>query len=202
MSEEKPTISIDQAELYNLASAMGLMCRAFADWDETIFASPHDVRVPGMMVAVFLLDRKLGGEFFKIAYMSFLDVLVERGILLGTPKETLWPAWDEESLNHPDLIPLFDLCILLAAWNFAAKQDEHPPEMFLGPLFTLSGVIVEGLERGYYLSDEKTRDMYQKQRESLASSHGSQEEFVAALSKQLSAISDALEERKGRIKKA
>ena len=202
MSEEKPTVSIDQAELYNLASAMGLMCRAFADWDETIFASPHDVRVPGMMVAVFLLDRKLGGEFFKIAYMSFLDVLVERGILLGTPKETLWPAWDEKSLNHPDLIPLFDLCILLAAWNFAAKQDEHPPEMFLGPLFTLSGVIVEGLERGYYLSDEKTREMYQKQRESLASSHGSQKEFVAALSKQLSAISDALEERKGRIKKA
>ena len=203
MSEEKKTVEIDQAELYNLASVMGLMSRAFEDWDKSIFAEAHELSVPAIMVNVFLLDRKLGGDFFKIAWISFLDVASSRRILPDTPKEVRWPEWDKESLSHPEAIPLYDLCIMLAAWNFAAKQDEHPPEMFLGPLFTLSGVIVEGVDRGYFLQDEKSKKLYEEQRESLAKSHGSEEEFVAALSKQLSSIDETLKQRKDSlIKKA
>lgn len=199
--ENKPSVDIDQAELYNLASVMGLMTRAFEDWDEAIFEEKHELSVPAIMVAIFLLDRKLGGDFFQIAWISFLDVASKRAILPDTPKTVVWPEWDASTLVHPEAAPLYDLCIMLAAWNFAAKQDELPPEMFLGPLFTLSGVIVEGIDRGYYLQDEKSKKLYEEQRTSLASSHGSEAEFKEALKKQLLSIDSTLHQRKDSLAK-
>lgn len=201
MSEEKKTVDIDQSELYNLSSVMGLMTKAFEDWDKTIFEEGHELSVPAIMVAIFLLDRKLGGDFFKIAWISFLDVSTARRILPDTPKQVLWPAWEEETLSHPELIPLYDLCIMLAAWNMAAKQDDLPPEMFLGPLFSLAGVIVEGVDRGYLLQDEKSKKIYEEQRKSLASSHGTEEEFKEALKGQLNSIAESLQKRKESLQK-
>lgn len=199
--DEKKTVDIDPSAVETLASAMGLLTRAFSDWDKDIFDRPHHLSVPGIFVSTFLLDRKLGGEFFRVAWASFLDVASVRRLLPYTPKEVLWPEWDKESLEHPELIPIYDLAIMLAAFNLAAKQDEFPPEMFLGPLFTFSGFVVAGVNRGYNLEDEKTKTAYHSQRESLAASHGSPEEFKEALGKQLSSISDALESRKADLAK-
>lgn len=199
--DEKKTVDIDPNAIETLASAMGLLTRAFSDWDKDIFDSPHSIAVPSIFVSTFLLDRKLGGEFFRIAWASFLDVSSVRRLLPYTEKQVLWPEWDEESLEHPELIPVYDLAIMLTAFNLAAKQDEFPPEMYLGPLFTSSGFIVAGVNRGFYLEDEKTREAYHKQRESLASSHGSPEEFKEALGKQLSSIHDSLEARKADLLK-
>ena len=197
MENERKTVDIDQAKLYDLATAMGLLCRAFSDWDKDLFEEEsHDLRVPTLMVATYLLDRKLGGDFFRVAWVSFLDVAVRRKILPSQEKEVVWPLWDEESLRHPELTPISDICIMLAAWNFAASQDEIPPEDYLGPLFTLSGVIVEGIEKGFCLEEERMKQIYDDQREKLAQSHGGQAEFEEALKKQLSAIHASLEERK------
>ena len=199
--DEKKTVSIEPASIENLASAMGLLSRAFSDWDRDIFENPHDLSVPGLFVSTFLLDRKLGGEFFRIAWASFLDVSCVRRLLPYTSKEVVWPEWDKESLEHPELIPIYDLTFILAAFNLAAKQDEFPPEMYLGPLFTFSGFIVSGVNRGFNLEDEKTKEAYHGQRESLASSHGSPEEFKDALAKQLSSIADAIAARKEELAK-
>ena len=139
--DEKKTVDIDPNAVETLASAMGLLTRAFADWDKDIFDNPHGLSVPSIFVSTFLLDRKLGGEFFRIAWVSYLDVSAVRRLLPYTDKEVLWPEWDESSLEHPELIPVYDLAIMLTAFNLAAKQDEFPPEMFLGPLFSFSGFI-------------------------------------------------------------
>ncbi len=199
--DDKQTIDLDLNAIETLASAMGLLTRAFSDWDKDIFGTPHGLCVPSIFVLTFLLDRKLGSDFFRIAWVACLDVSAVRRLLPYTAKEVLWPDWDQESLEHPELIPVYDLAILLAAFNLAAKQDELPPEMFLGPLFTASGFVVAGVNRGFYLEDEKTREAYHKQRESLASSHGSPEEFKEALGKQLSSIHDSLEARKADLYK-
>ncbi len=199
--DEKKTIDLEPAAIETLASAMGLLTRAFSDWDKDIFDDPHDLNIPGIFVSTFLLDRKLGGEFFRVAWAAFLDIAAIRRLLPYTPKQVEWPEWDKESLDHPELIPLYDLAIMLTAFNLAAKQDEFPPEMYLGPLFTSSGFIVAGVNRGFYLEDEKTEKAYHAQRESLASSHGSPEEFKEALGKQLSSIAEALEARKADLAK-
>ena len=199
--DDKKTVDIDPSAVETLASAMGLLTRAFSDWDKDIFDPSHDLSVPTIFVSTFLLDRKLGGEFFRIAWVSYLDVASVRRLLPYTEKEVLWPEWDEESLEHPELIPVYDLAIMLAAFNLAAKQDEFPPEMFLGPLFTFSGFIVDGVNRGFYLQDEKMRETYHAQRESLASSHGSPEDFKKALGQQLSSIADSLQKRKDDLHK-
>lgn len=194
--DEKKTVDIDPSAVETLASAMGLLTRAFSDWDKDIFGDPHDLSIPAIFVCTFLLDRKLGGEFFRIAWASFLDVSCVRRLLPYTEKEVVWPEWDKESLEHPELVPLYDLAIMLTAFNLAAKQDEFPPEMYLGPLFSFSGFIVSGVNRGFHLEDEKTKNAYHAQRESLASSHGSPEEFKEALGKQLSSIAEAVDSRK------
>ncbi len=194
--DEKKTVDIDPNAIETLASAMGLLTRAFSDWDKDIFGEGHSLSVPAIFVSTFLLDRKLGGEFFRIAWVSYLDVASVRRLLPFTEKEVKWPEWDESTLEHPELIPVYDLAIMLTAFNLAAKQDEFPPEMYLGPLFTSSGFIVAGVNRGFHLEDEKMRETYHAQRESLASSHGSPEEFKEALGKQLSSIADSLQARK------
>ena len=199
--DEKKTVDIDPNAVETLASAMGLLTRAFSDWDKDIFDEPHALSVPSIFVSTFLLDRKLGGEFFRIAWVSYLDVAAVRRLLPYTEKEVAWPAWDKESLEHPELAPVYDLAIMLTAFNLAAKQDEFPPEMFLGPLFSFSGFIVSGVNRGFYLEDEKTREAYHSQRESLASSHGSPEDFKEALGHQLQSIHDSLEARKADLYK-
>lgn len=200
MDEQKPTVEIDTPELYNLASVLGLMTRAFEDWDKEIFETPHELAVPAIMVAIFLLDRKVGGEYFKVAWVSFLDVIAQRKILSGTPKQIAWPEWDPDTVSHPELIPLADLGIMLAAWNFASKQDEIPPEMYLGPLFSIGGAVMEGVVRGYYLQDDKAKALYEQQRTSLASSHGSEEEFKAALKTQLESIAESLQNRREKLR--
>ena len=196
MENARPTVDIDQNDLYNLATALGLLTKAFEDWDKELFVEPHDLEVPAMLVAVFLLDRSLGGDILQAAWSTFLDVTTKRRILPGSPKEVVWPSWDLETLRHPELTVIHDIGIMLAAWNYAAKQDELPPEMFLGPLFSLSGAIAEGVERGYLLQDEKVAASYEEQRRSLAKSHGGEDAFKSALKAQLQSIDEALQNQR------
>lgn len=196
MDENKPTVDIEHSQIYGLTTVLGLMARAFEEWDASLFKTKHEISVPAILVAVFLLDRNLEGELFQAALATFFEVAGKRKILSGTPKEVPWPQWDEETLKHPELVPLYDLGIILAAWNLAARQDELPPEMFLGPLFSLAGIIVEGVDHGYFLEDEETRKTYYEQRERLAGSHGGEEGFKAALKAQLQSVFESLQDAK------
>ena len=196
MDDKKPTVDIEHSQVYSLATVLGLMTRAFEDWDKSLFEKPHERNVSALLVCVFLLDRDLQGELFQTAVASFFEVASKRGILLGTPKEVIWPEWDPSTLKHPELISIYDLGIILTAWNLAVKQDELPPEMFLGPLFSLAGIISEGVDHGYNLEDKTVREAYKDQRTRLASSHGGEEEFKKVLKAQLSSIAETLENPK------
>ena len=188
VENSRPTVDIDQKDLYDMASILGLMSRVFHDWDKTLFENGHEVHVPALFVATLLLDKKLGQEMLSAAYATFVDVMKKRKILVGSPKEVSWPEWEMESLSHPELSKVYDLGIILFAWNLASKQDELPPEMFLGPLFSCAGTIVEGIDHGYYLEDEKIAKTYEEQRLALSKNHGDEEEFMKALTRQLEAI--------------
>lgn len=196
MDEKKPTVDIEHSQIYGLATVLGLMTKAFEDWDASLFDAPHDRSVSALLVCVFLLDRSLQGDLFQSATGTLFDVASKRAIMANSPKKVEWPLWDNSTLKHPELAPVYDLGIALAAWNLAAKQDELPPEMFLGPLFSLAGIISEGVDHGYYLEDKTTRKAYQEQRERLAQSHGGEEEFKKALKAQLESIASTLENMK------
>lgn len=192
--DAKPTVDIEHSRVYTLASALGLMTRAFEDWDRSLFEEAHALGVPAVLVCVFLLDRSLQGELFQAATKTFFDVAKARSIMKGTPKEVAWPEWDPETLKHPERSAIYDLGIILAAWNLAATQDELPPEMFLGPLFSLSGIITEGVDHGYGLEDEAVRKTYEEQRERLAGGKEGEEAFKTALKAQLASIAATLTE--------
>ena len=196
MPDTKPTVDIEHSQVYSLATVLGVMTRAFEEWDSSLFDPKHEIAVPALLVCVFLLDRNLDGDLFQAALATFFEVGAKRKILSESPKEVAWPEWDPSMLKHPENIPLYDLGIILAAWNLAAKQDELPPEMFLGPLFTLAGVIVEGVDHGYFLEDKNVRKIYEEQRVKLSSTHGGEEGFKTALKAQLQSINDSLNDAK------
>ena len=54
---DKKTIDLDPNAIETLASAMGLLTRAFSDWDKDIFETPHSLSVPSIFVSTFLLIR-------------------------------------------------------------------------------------------------------------------------------------------------
>ena len=197
MEENKrPMVDIDQPTLYNMSSALGLMVRVIEDWDKELFELPHSVHVPTLLVTALLLDKSLGGGLFQAAWISLVEVAAKRKILEGKENEVTWPEWEEGSLRHPELSPVYDISLMLHAWNLAAKQDELPPEMFLGPLFSCAGTVVEGIDRGYFMEDENVKKTYQEQRHMLTEGHGGEEEFKKSLMNQLASIEQTLNSMK------
>ena len=177
MQENEKKVSIDQLDLLNQATAFGLLVKVLDDQNKRLFVEPLEIGVPIIYSAVYLLDHALGEGGSSSATMSFLDCYLFRDILHTSPKRVEFPKWDPEDEFAVDCHPLADLFMLLYAWNKAAKQDELPPEEFLGPIFTLSGVVMEGLDRGYHVKDENMQALYDRYNDHFKSSMKDQEHF-------------------------
>ena len=198
MPEEKKTVSIDQLDLLNQATAYGLLVRVLDDQNGRLFATKLSLGVPAIYTAVYLLDHNLGPEASRYATISFLDAHLYRDVLHTSPKRVPFPEWDPEDTFAPDCHPLADLFMLLYAWNLAAKQDELPPEEFLGPIFTLSGVVMEGLDRGFHVKDDNMRQLYSTYEEHFKSSMQNRADFDAKLREQFLALENLIEEARGK----
>lgn len=193
MENNRPTVDIDSTKLYDASCALGLIARVFADWDKELCGPCHEDIVSFALGTTIMLNRGAGQDIFPAVWGSVLDVLLARSAKLSSGKQVLWPEWDPESLKHPELTRLYDLGILIAAWNLALAQDEYPPEMFLGPLFSLSGFVVEGIDRGYCLEDEKSKEIYEQHRNSLVQQFSDEESFIASMKQQLESVAFAIE---------
>ena len=193
MQENEKKVTIDQLDLLNQATAYGLMVKVLNDQNHRIFATPLELGVPLIFTAVYLLAPELH-EAMNAATISFLDCYLFRDVLHKSSRRVAFPEWDPEDTFAPDCHPVADVFMLLYAWNLAAKQDELPPEEFLGPIFTLSGVVMEGIDRGYHVKDENMQALYGKYEEHFRSSLKADSEFDTKLAKQFSSLANLIEE--------
>ena len=192
-------VDIDLRTADEVAASFGRLCRAFFDFDSEIFPSAHHISVPGVLVGVLMLDKRIGGDFLQVAFLTYLDVSLVRRIAPYSPKEVAFPAWDETTLEHPEIASLYDLAIILLAFNLAAAQDKYPPEMFIGPLLSLSGFVVDAVNRGFFLKTKEEEEAYQKARMDLAGNHGGPEKFIESLQAQLRSINEERDNRKNQL---
>ena len=174
MEENGKRVSIDQLEMLDHATGFGLFCKAILDFLPASASGKEKECIP--MLAASLMGRSLfGPDGFKALMIALADVAANRAILLGKKGEVRWPCWDPDDHFEEDCHPLCDAFFAYFSYYLYSQKKVSLPDDSLGAIFTLSGVALEGVARGYHLADENMKSLYPKYRgyvEKAFSEHG------------------------------
>lgn len=188
---EKPSVTLDQQELVDQSTAFGLLVRSLEKECERIVDEHFLAKEACVLYSVvFFLSPKMDGQTWNAALISTMDVLAHRALAAHTAKEIRFPEWDPEDVDHADCRSIADAFINLYAWNRAVSDETLPPEDFLGPLFTCAGAVMEGVSRGYHLTDPEIQKVSENYLERLYSRLTHPEKGPEMLQKQLLSLSD------------
>lgn len=199
MGKEK-RVQIDQSDMLNLATAFGLLCRACED------ALPKSAESRRMYIPALcsscLLKGSLGEDGFKALVIALVDVTVNRAVLEGSKDEVNWPHWDPEDHHEEDCHPLADVFFMAYAYRLYVKGAVELPDYSLGAIFTLSGIAVEGIARGYHLVDDNMKELYPNYRDAMAKFVGNHGDFGKDLESSLEGLEIIGSLRKRPLQKA
>lgn len=192
---EKPSVTLDQQELVDQSTAFGLLVRSLEkECDVIVDADFHAKEVCILYSVIFFLSPKLDGPTWNAAVISTMDVMTHRALAAGSEKEIRFPEWDPEDLDHADCRIIADAFINLYSWNRAISDGDLPPEDYLGPLFTCAGAVMEGVARGYHLSDPEIQKIAENYLERLYSRLSHPEKGPEMLRQQLLSLSSTYNE--------
>lgn len=167
------------------ANCFGLLCRVCEDNlpEET---TPFERFFVPVFVASFL-GRSLfvSPEGFNAFVSSAIEASTHRCMLKNHRQRVDFPEWDPEDHYEEDCRHLADVFFCFYAHKLFSSGVTELPEQSLGAIFTLSGLALEGIARGYHLSDETMKNAYPQYEESLngcfSSEGGMKENLLSSL---------------------
>lgn len=186
--EEKKTVTIDQLDLLNHATAFGLLNKVLEEEDARLSPKPHMHETITLFSALFMLPKGLGNELWEAAAISMMDALKLRILMKGSKNEVVFPEWDPEDKDNAEIHKLCDVFFMEYAWTLLDRGAVDLPDHSLGALFTLSGVCVEGISRGYKVSDENMKELKEQYKETFYNSMGGGQDKEKALLSQLDSL--------------
>ncbi len=161
MENSKKTVSIDQLDLLNHATAYGLLVRVLEDEDARLsHPKPHPKEIIALFAALFMLPKGLGDALWQASAVSMMDAAKLRVLMPGSKNEVRFPEWDPEDKKNEDCHLLCDIFFMEYAWALLDKKEVDLPDHALGALFTLAGVSMEGIARGYHIDDKNMEGLY------------------------------------------
>lgn len=188
-------IKIDPKELEELATAYGLLTHCIEKEHLLELNNPvKEKRVSILYVTVFMLSKQLDGPSWQSAVLSCMDVLAKRKLNLKNGREISFPEWDPDDSAHLECYPICDAVINLYAWNRATTCPDFPPEDYFGPIFSLAGYILDGVSRGYYVTDETMKELEKGYLDRVYAQLGHPEKGRFMLQKQLEALSSMMDQ--------
>ena len=169
MKIEREKVAIDQLDMLDQATGFGLFCKVVEDMLPANATEEEKTMVPAL-VGSLMGRMHFGNDGFKALLISLIDATVNRGVLLGTRNAVRWPAWDPEDHHDEDCHPLCDVFFSYYSYYLYSQKKVVVPDFALGPIFTLSGVAMEGIARGYHVSDDNMHELYPKFKETVEKS--------------------------------
>ncbi len=174
MENQQQRIQIDQNEMLDYATGFGLLCRVCVDALPQKGAEKEKKMVPVLCGSVMLAE-KMGEDGFQALTLALIDASVNRAVLEGRKEAVHWPLWDPEDHHEEDCHPLADVFFMLYGYVLYAQGKIDLPDHALGAVFTLSGVALEGIARGYHCLDDNMKQLYPDYRalmEKVIAKHG------------------------------
>lgn len=164
---DKSVVEIDQKEMEDYAKCFGLLCRVCEDNlpEETV---PYERSFVPAFCACFMARGLFAShEGFNAFVSSSIEVTAQRCMLKNHKQRVDFPEWDPEDHHEEDCRPLADVFFCFYAHKLFASGAVELPEESLGAIFTLSGLALEGIAKGYHLTDEDVKKAYPQFEESL-----------------------------------
>ncbi len=160
-------VKIDQKEMNDFANCFGLLCKVCEDHLPSE-ASPSQAQMVPVFCAAFL-GRGLfvSPEGFNAFVSSLVEARCDRCMLKEHKNKVDFPSWDPEDHYEEDCHPLADVFFTFYAHKLFSDGVVELPEQSLGPIFTLSGLALEGIAKGYHLVGEEIKNAYPQYEEML-----------------------------------
>ena len=159
MQDNDKKVSIDQLKMLDFATLFGVMIYSFDEEDKRInLANLHPIESIVLLASSVLLPKGMDEEYWSAAMLSIVDALYYRTLGSGSSRPIIFPEWDPEDHFNEDCHQFVDAFFALYAWNLAfdEKSDIDFAEYF-GPIFTFSGIALEGIARGYHQVDDNVK---------------------------------------------
>lgn len=109
--------------------------------------TPHDPLAPLVLAARMLLPPEMPSNVTVSLFFSMIDAVKKRVIHSRAKEDIVFPPWDPDQTDLLDLYPIADAFIAMEAWVLAFSSD-NPPEDYFGPLFSVAGHVLFGVESG------------------------------------------------------
>lgn len=164
---EKNVVKIDQKEMDNFATCFGLLCRVCEDHLPKLATSSQSLMVPVFCAAFLGRWLFVSPEGFNAFVSSLVEARMNRCVLKGRKNQVDFPDWDPEDHYEEDCHPLTDVFFSFYAHKLFADGVVELPEQSLGPIFTLSGLALEGIAKGYHLVGDEIKNAYSQYEEML-----------------------------------
>lgn len=145
-------ITIDPAKVEQDAMAFGILVRALEEENANVFSSSHSLPSLLLYTATYFLGKIPSEELWLTAMLSTMHVIYERKLILGkgeNARVVSFPDWDPDEVDSVPHYPLADVFLSVETWRLAMLGGDHPPEDYLGPLFSIGGYVLEGIKKGH-----------------------------------------------------
>lgn len=159
MKIEREKVAIDQLDMLDQATGFGLFCKVVLDMLPVSSTDEEKAMVPAL-VGSLMGRENFGNDGFRALLIALIDASVNRGVLLGTKNAVRWPSWDPEDRHNEDCHPLCDAFFSYYSYILYSQKKVTVPDLSLGPIFTLSGVAMEGIVRGFHVADDNMKELY------------------------------------------
>ncbi len=170
MKIEREKVAIDQLDMLDQATGFGLFCKVVEDMLPQNASDEEKEMIPALVGSLMGRRMHFGNDGFRALLIALIDARVNRGVLLGTKNAVRWPAWDPDDHHDEDCHPLCDVFFSYYSYVLYSQKKVVVPDFALGPIFTLSGIAMEGIARGYHVVDDNMKELYPKFKENVEKS--------------------------------
>ena len=158
MEERKSEVTVSSPIFYNASANLGLAVRLY---EETLGEDEYDQGYLGILASIEMLADEVPEEAFSFYCTMLFHAFSERLIYDADGSKTPIPEFDPNDPMCADCRPLVDIAIAQYAF-LAAKDEPNPMKDFLGPIFSLSGIGIEGLDDGYHIKNDELKSFYDR----------------------------------------
>lgn len=174
MDERKDEVSISSPLFYQYSSHLGLLVRFY---EEVVGKDTYPRVYLGILASLDLIGSTIPEEVFGFYCTCLYYAGKQRVVYDVDGSQTPIPPFDPNDPMCADCRELVDLALVQYAFMSSLEDKKHPLKDFLGPVFSFSGIGVEGVDDGYHQTKEEFKGYMDQVRAKVLSDEAAEMEY-------------------------